>query len=356
MKINEVYINADLSDILSELQRQLVYNQIPYLQKIKDSGNDIMVQCPFHGNGQERKPSMGIRKSDGIGHCFACHEVHTLPEIVSFVFGHNDDMFGKQGMKWLIKNFGTVQIEERKDVEIDLGRDNTAHKDTGNSDKSQWVSEEELDSYRYYHKYWGERGIIDDDIIELFDLGFDRETNSITFPVRDVDGNCLFVARRNVKSKIFNYPKGVEKPLYGLYELAYMVYGKGKWKYTLSGPIDGGKEYKVTATMNFPSDIFITESMIDCILLWQAGHYAVALNGTGSELQYEQLRKLPIRHLILATDNDKAGRLAKEKIRKNVPNRLITEIDFPSDIKDIGDLGKSKRFNDIKNIKDWEVL
>ena len=349
MKINEIYINADLSDILSELRTQLTYNQIPYLQNIKDSGNNIMVQCPFHGNGQERKPSMGIRKSDGIAHCFACHEVHTLPEIISFCFGW-DDMFGKQGMKWLVKNFGIVQIEERKYVEIDLERNNITSTNIvlgdSDSDKPQWVSEEELDSYRYYHKYWGERGIIDDDIIELFDLGYDKETNSITFPVRDVEGHCLFVARRNVKSKIFNYPKGVEKPLYGLYELAQ------HWvEYEVEEHIEDG-----TIGINKGKDVFITESMIDCILLWQQWHYAVALNGTGSELQYEQLRKLPCRHFILATDNDKAGRLAKEKIRKNVPNKLITEIDFPSDIKDIGDLGKAKRFNDIKNIKNWEVL
>ena len=128
MKINDLYINADLSDILSELQRQLAINQLPYLQKVKDSGDDIMVQCPYHGNGLERKPSMGIRKSDGIAHCFACHEVHTLPEIVSFVFGHDDDMFGKQGIKWLVKNFGTVAVEERKDVEIDVERSHTTHK------------------------------------------------------------------------------------------------------------------------------------------------------------------------------------------------------------------------------------
>jgi DNA primase len=349
LQINDTIINADLDEVLQELKTQLAYQQLPYLQKTQDSGKDIMVQCPFHGNGQERRPSAGIRKSDGMFHCFACHEVHTLPEVISFVFG-SDDVFGQYGMKWLLKNFGTVQVEDRKDVEIDMARNNVTRKNTvlgsSDSDKPQWVSEEELDSYRYYHKYWSERGITDDNIIELFDLGYDKETDSITFPVRDVYGHCLFVARRNVKSKVFNYPKGVEKPLYGLYELAQ------HWiEYEVEEHIEDG-----TIGMNKGKDVFITESMIDCILLWQAGHYAVALNGTGSELQYEQLRKLPIRHLILATDNDKAGRLAKDKIRKNVPNKLITEIEFPEDIKDVGDLGKAKRFNDIKNIKNWEVL
>ena len=337
MIINDVQINASLEDILAELQSQLAINSIPYLTKCRDSGNDIMVQCPYHGMGQERKPSAGIRKTDGQFHCFACGETHTLPEVISHCFGYTDDIFGKQGFKWIMKNFGTVQVEERKDVEIDLARNNTSNKnsvlDNSNTDKSKFVSEEELDSYRYNHHYWAQRGITDNDIIELFDLGYDIKNSCITFPVRDIDGNCVFVAKRNVKTKWFNYPKGVDKPLYGLYEL---------WQQLK-------KNVKI-------DEVFITESMIDAILLWQAGYYALAFNGTGSELQYHQLRHLPIRKYILATDNDEAGQKARQKVRNKIQRKLITEIDFPATIKDVGDLGKAERFEDIVNIKQWEVF
>ena len=190
-------------------------------------------------------------------------------------------------------------------------------------------TEEELDSYRYYHEYWTKRGITDEDIIELFDLGYDKRTNCITFPVRDIDGNCLFVARRNVETKWFNYPKDVDKPLYGLYEMKL-------------NNVRCGKNTK----------LYITESMIDCILLWQAGYYAVALNGTGSAEQIETLRKLPIRHYVLATDNDNAGLLARNKIRNQLSNKLITEIQFPDDIKDIGECTKEQ----ILKIERWEVF
>lgn len=333
MKINDTYINADLSDVLGELRRQLANNQIPLLQKMQDSGRNIMVQCPFHGNGQERKPSAGIRKSDGILHCFACGEVHTLPEVVSHCFGW-DDMFGQQGMKWLVRNFATVQIEEREDVEIDLARNNIADKDNvlvgGDSDKPQWVSEEELDSYRYYHPYMFERGL-KEPIIERFDIGYDKKTDSITFPVRDVYKHTLFIARRSVKYKHFNYPKGVEKPLYGLYELYHN---------------------QVSAS----DDVFLVESMIDCVLLCQEGHKAVAFNGLGSDLQFKQLNDLPVRHFILATDNDSAGQKAADVIANRAKGKLITRIYFPNDVKDVGDLGKAKRFDDIKNIREWEVL
>lgn len=319
MRINDTIINAECVDVVNELQSQLAVNDIDLLQRIRDVGENIMVQCPYHANGHERKPSAGIRKEDGTFHCFACHETHTLPEVISYCFGNTNDILGKEGFKWLIKNFATVQIEDRKDINIDIGRG----KPIVVNNKCNYVTEEELDKYRYYHKYWTTRGITDDDIIELFDLGYDKETDCITFPVRDIQGNCLFVARRNVKTKFFNYPSGVDKPLYGLYELGE----------------------------NTSSEIYVTESMIDCILLWQAGYCAVALNGTGSELQFEQLRNLPCRKLILATDNDKAGLYARDRIKKNVRNKIITQIDFPSNRKDIGECTKEE----IEHIQEWEV-
>ena len=140
-------------------------------------------------------------------------------------------------------------------------------------------------------------------------------------PVRDINGKCLFVARRSVKTKFFNYPEGVEKPLYGIYELQLQS--------------------------EYPSEVIICESMIDALTCWQYGSYAVALNGLGSELQFKQLRNLPCRHLILATDNDNAGLQARQRIRNNVRNKLITEYVFPMGKKDINDLNVQE-FRDLE--------
>ena len=341
-------------EIVEELQSQLALNNIPLLQKIKDVGKDIQVQCPYHGNGQERRPSAGIRKSDGMFHCFACNEAHSLQEVISHCFGHDEDTLGNFGWKWLNKNFSAVEVEERQDVKIDLERNNISNKssvgnnklDNSDSNKSVFVTEEELDKYRYCHPYWAERGITDDNIIELFDLGYDKETDCITFPVRDINGNCLFVARRNVKTKFFNYPKGVEKPLYGLYEYYKAIC-------TVPHPLAPPdiQAYKCLDP-NFGSDMIVCESMIDCILLWQACHYAVALNGLGNALQFNQLRKLSCRKLILATDNDDAGQRARFRIKSNIRNKIITEIDFPDGIKDIGECTQEQ----IKNIYKWEIF
>ena len=324
MIINGIQFNAELYEIISELQSQLQLNGIQLLQKYHDTVTDIMIQCPYHGNGQERRPSAGIRKSDGQFHCFACGETHSFIEVISYCFGHYDDILGKFGWQWLTRNFATVSVEERDSIQLDFMR-----KSQNAPIKLNYVSEEQLDKYRYTHPYWMKRGITDERIIELFDLGYDRITDCITMPVRDINGNCLFVARRSVKTKYFNYPKGVEKPLYGLYELN---------KYH--------NDYNIYI---YDEDVIVCESMIDALTCWQYGKYAVALNGLGTALQFKQLCDLPCRKLILATDNDKAGMEARKRIRENVSNKIITEYIFPEGKKDLNELNLSE-FESLEEI------
>lgn len=315
MKINDIEFNCELSDIITELQAQLNLQGIQLIQKVKDSGDDIMVQCPYHKDGQERRPSAGIRKSDGTFHCFTCGETHSLPEFISHCFGQ-DDVLGTWGWKWLLQNFGTVRVEERKDVELDMARNLRGDKRV--SDSAGRVSEEELDSYRYFHPYMYKRGLTDE-VIAKFDIGYDKNTDCITFPVRDTNGNCLFVARRAVHRKWFNYPAGAEKPLYGLYEISQCLIP--------------------------PSEIIICESMLDALVFWVIGKCAVALNGTGSESQFEALRNLKCRKLILCTDMDDAGMKARQKIRKNVKNKIITEYILPEGRKDANDCTREELEN-----------
>lgn len=333
MKINDMQFNAELMDILDELIAQLRANGIQLIQKYKDGPTHIQICCPYHNEGMERRPSAGIRKTDGTFHCFACNEVHSLPEVISHCFGHYDDMLGKFGWQWLIKNFATVQIEERKDVDLDFSRNvirnsNSSIHNTVRNDGREFVSEEELDSYRYTHPYMYKRRLTDE-IIELFDIGYDKNLQSITFPVRDIQGNCLFIARRSVNTKFFNYPKGVTKPIYGLYEL------NKKFPPFLSD-VYGEKP------RSHPTEVIICESMLDALTCWVYGKVAVALNGLGNDLQFQQLRDLHCRKLILATDNDEAGMKARQRIRQNVKNKLITEYIIPAGKKDINDLTESE--------------
>lgn len=320
MVINNIAFNTDLETILFELRNQLSANNVLLLQKMKPTSTHVMVQCPYHAGGHEKRPSAGIRKEDGVFHCFACNEVHSLQEVISYCFGYTDDIVGSFGWQWLLKNFATVQVEERKDITLDFYRDN---KRDSNISSSIYVTEEELDKYRYIHPYMYKRGLTHD-IIELFDVGYDKETDCITFPIRDIKGNCLFIARRSVKSKFFNYPEGVEKPLYGLYEYYRMI-------------------------PESSDTVIVCESMLDALSFWTVNKYAVALNGVESELQIKQLKELPCRKIILATDSDEKGMLARQRIRKKIGNRkLITEYIFPKGRKDANECTKEE----LQNLKE----
>lgn len=336
MKINDMYFNTELEDILTELQKQLALNGIPYLQKFNPTTSDIMVQCPYHNGGQERRPSAGIRKSDGLFHCLACNETHTLQEVISHCFGHSEDVLGSFGWRWLVKNFKTIEVENRKDIDLEFSRN------ISNIRTPDYVSEAELDSYRYIHPYMYERGLTDD-IIELFDIGYDKATQCLTFPIRDINGNTLFIARRSVKTKYFNYPAGAEKPLYGLYELSKFTGENGN---SLSRVVGNGNVFvEIKPNINV-EEVIVCESMLDCLKAWTFGAFAIALNGLGNELQFEQLRKLPCRKLILATDNDERGMQARKRIRRNVSNKLITEFIIPHIKRDNGKI--TKDLNDLE--------
>lgn len=314
LTVNNQMLQADEMEVLQELKSQLAANGIDVFHKFVPTTNNIQTTCPFHKGGQERKPSFGILTRDRAGkkagtcHCFACGWAGSLEEMISNCFGYDD--MGNFGMKWIAKNFQSVNIQSRKDIDLGLDGDTKL--------PIQYVSDEEYNKYRIFHPYMWRRKMTPDTVC-IFDIGYDEETNCITFPVKDERGNILFIARRSVQTKYFNYPSGAEKPIYGLYELSLL------------------KEY--------PDTVYICESMIDAITVWSYGKYAVALNGLGSESQYKQLRSMKNRTFILATDNDKAGLDARLNLRRKLYNKILYDLEIPKGKKDINDLEKEEFLN-----------
>lgn len=329
MIINDVMFSADLEEILNELVAQLRMNNIHYIAKMVPTSLDVQICCPYHNNGQERRPSAGIRRKDGLFHCFACGEVHTLPEVISHCFGK--DAIGSFGWNWLLRNFATVSIQNRKDINLDLSRN-------AEQVEQKYVTEEELEKYRYIHPYMYKRRLTDE-IIELFDVGFDSDSQCITFPVRDINGNCLFIARRSVHTKFFSYPQGVEKPVYGLYELSQQIKAQETLELKImdSEPITMHKQGDYLA---FYNEVIICESIIDALTCWVYGKPAVALNGLGTKAQFDALNEFPARKYILALDMDSAGLQARIRAKKAIKRKLVTEY--------VWDLEKAKDINDME--------
>lgn len=316
IKLQDTIIQSDTQSVLDMLKFDLAQHGVDRFHIFRNNGDNVQTNCPFHKNGQERKPSFGVNGEIDKCHCFACGWSGTIEEMISELYGYQDE--GKFGKRWLIKRFNTVEIETRKNImegfhgrTIDIynhNRSNNICDSEYNRDCDRYIGELELDKYRYIHPYMYERGLTDE-IIERFDIGYDREQKEITFPVRDIEGRCVFVAGRSTERKFFRLPKGMDKPIYQGYRF-----------------VDGS--YKVA---------YITESFLNCLTCWKYDKPAMAMIGTGNQKQYEILNKLPIREYILAFDPDEAGRKATERFRKNVHGKIIKELVYP-DNRDINDL------------------
>ena len=311
IKLQDTIIQTDTQSVLDMLKFDLAQHGVNRFHQFRRNGDNVQTSCPFHKNGQERKPSFGVNGEIDRCHCFSCSWSGTIEEMISELYGYQDE--GKFGKRWLIKRFNTVEIETRPNILENFGgrknvRNSIRCDNITNGTISNFITEEELDKYRYIHPYMSERGLTDE-IIERFDIGYDRERKEITFPVRDIEGRCVFVAGRSTERKFFRLPQGLNKPLYQGYRF-----------------VDGS--YKVA---------YITESFLNCLTCWKYDKPAMALIGTGNRKQYEILNKLPVREYILAFDPDEAGRKATERFRKNVHGKIIKELVYP-DNRDINDL------------------
>ena len=62
-----------------------------------------------------------------------------------------------------------------------------------------------LKQYRYYHPYLETRRI-SEKVADIYDIGFDKINNQITFPIRDKNRNCIGIGRRHILKKEYKYP------------------------------------------------------------------------------------------------------------------------------------------------------
>ena len=325
--INDLPIITSIETILNELNLELKINGKPSLQFTNRTTSYKQMHCPFH---EDKTPSAGISLEHGYFTCFSCKHTYSLPRLISILLYDQD--FALNGEQWLIKNFADYELDNREQVLFKPSREKSIQLATN------YVPDEELDKYAYYSPYIINKRGIAKNIVDLFDVGYDssfklkEDGNNIpciTFPVKTIDGNCLFIARRAINSKLFHYPEKKLKILYGVHELAM--------------------------TDSFSDELYITESIINCLSLWSVGLKAIALNGTGSEYQYELLKNIPNRKLVLALDTgDKSGRIGVNKLYKQLKqDKLLSWLVMPdkTDINELYLQDKDNFLNNLKNIK-----
>lgn len=313
----------DVEEVITDLKQDLFANGIPYLRDVRPIGGDLMVTCPYHGEGVENKPSMGITTIEknkegntypkGTCHCFTCNTTVDLTTLISDVFGYADG--GMYGIKWLTKKYAFYTEENRKPIRIGPQQQEEL--------KIEYVPEENYLPYTGVDiPYMYNRGI-SKGVLEYFQIGYNAQTREVIFPVMDPEGRCLLLQRRHTQIKMFNNDN---VPYKGL-----TLYGYDK----IVDHLEQGSQFDL-------STLYVVESAIDALYLWTHGKPAVALlQAVPTKQQIELLKKLPILKIVAAQDNDKAGTLGAWLLKKYLfKSKLITRVIFPNDsnVKDINDL------------------
>ena len=320
----------DVIQILEKLE------SLGFIRLHKVINDYYQIYCPFHSDGNERKPSCGVllheqykngrRYPQGWVHCFTCGYVNPLPDAITDIL--KSKSISKSGMDWLIENIPGFEATSdfdllvpdnlMTDIENKYALDYIQRQ---TQPAPQYVTEEELNKYRYTVPYMYERKLTDE-LIEKFDVGVDmnwippgrkKVVPCLTFPVRDRDGHTLFICRRSIKGKLFNIPEGVTKPIYGIDMI----------------PVDC-------------KSVVICESILNCLTCWRYGYPAVALLGTGNAYQMQQLRELGVNEYVICMDGDEAGKRSTNKLKRGLKNVAIVWEIHMLDGKDVNDLEKDQ--------------
>ena len=302
--INNKIIDTDIGEILDKINKDL---HTHYFRDRILRGNNLNITCPFHKGGNENHPSCNIYIDKtspdipyGFYRCFTCGESGNLWNLVARLFDAPDE-FGKQ---WLVDNFGEL-LDDRLPVlpEIEITKP-----------KGKYLSDDIIDTFENRHPYMYQRGLTDE-VIDKFQIKYDKENDCIVFPVWDSYGRLVMLSTRSVSGKTFNLEKAVVKPVYLLYDI-----------------IKEGASYAI-----------ICESQINALYCQSIGLSAVATFGCNvTSEQVECLKKSGIRHFIIGFDGDDAGRNAASRLRKMLEGEAFVDVlDLPNG-KDLNNLSKDE--------------
>ena len=238
-----------------------------------------------HSNN-DRNPSMTFYENSNTCYCHACHKSYDIFDIVGLktglsgraLFDHVYEMYGIQAD---YQN-NTPVLKERK-TEMKQEKD-----------KSEWTDKTEL--FSKWHEdikltdYFTKRGITNPEIIERFNLGYNKETGYVIIPnskysynARNTDPNC---EKKDRYRK--NPSSNGEQQIFNL---------------------------DVVGKCDLP--IFIVEGEFDALSIIEAGGEAIALSSTSNRDLYEYVRThRPRKPFIISLDNDQAGKKATNEIKE----------------------------------------
>lgn len=292
-----------------------IYSEIePYLDRFAQYviRDDKLQSCsPFRS---ERHPSFAVNLENGTWIDSGAVGEFRKGNFISLLSFLREEQY-EDTSDYLINMYSPLKADT-DDLHLDLG----FLSEKENQDDLKIFSKEELKPYAFRSSYLESRGICEE-AQRLFRVGYDPEHKAVAMCWCDISGNVVNIKFRSVTDKRFWYSGGqrIKNHLYGNH---------------------------LYSTCDIPI-LAVTESEIDCMRLWSLGIPAVAF-GTANVSKRQGLLLLNsgAEEIVIATDNDKAGReCGKQVERLLVGHSRLTYFKFVrNDAKDISDL------------KDYEIL
>ncbi len=337
-------LQLDMEEVLEDLfmawqeNKGSQFNSTAF-DKIVSHSENVMFCCPYH---EETKPSCGILTTYPYSfHCFGCDAGGGIGKLVAYVHDLPTEL---HGLHYIQKAYTVQSVKDRQRLDIEKilsGGDELSKKRT--------VPEEEVLKYsRWKHEYITKRGFSDWSI-KKYEVGFDKESLSVTFPVRTSKGLVRFINRRSVVGKAFLNEKSIYKKdiLYGLY-------------------------YILQSTKQV-TEIFLNESITDTISCYEGGLPACAV--MGRILFKEQIREMQlagIKSVHLFFDNDRygvEGTISAYNLLTSLSSIRVDVVEYPGtrwgvdttdleeiNYKDANDLLQSKALKQIKVVPFYQYL
>jgi DNA primase len=330
--------------------------------ELKRKGRQLVAPCPFH---QEKAASFNVSSAKGLFHCFGCG---VSGDVIGFVTKHDKVSFGG-ALEALAQRAGLDLgrlMEERPRIHQKTPLAALTPPRNGKSAPATRPSAEGAPPHgapptavlsrvvEHYHRtfceredaqaYLAKRGLTDRDLLRVLKIGYadgsllkvipkDGEIRDelvslgvITPEGRELLGGCVVVP--------------IPDPLTGQWT---NLYGRGMRSPRhcyLPGPLRGVLNFQAA---RLSPDIVLTESILDALSFHQAGiSIAIPIYGTNGFTpdHLDLLKREGVKRVVLALDNDDAGRKGTDALKGKLTAVGITvaALSFPEGIKDANEL------------------
>lgn len=276
-------------------------------------GAELTALCPMHASitgVPDHNPSWSINVENGVHHCFSCSYSGTLLGLVADVLDFHDDSGSRdytRAKRWLAEF-----------TEFDLQVAHQSLEELRNHSYIKPVQPVQMSEARLavYTPATGKRLTlrdIDYDTAAAYEILYDVKTDAYIIPIRHpVTLKLMGWQEKGVVGRYFkNRPAGIQKSL----------------------TLFGLKQHASNVAV-------VVESPLDVVKMASWG-YPIGLATFGASISDTQMKLLRgYDKLILALDNDKAGKAATQEFRLAAREYGIEffEFKYVTDVKDIGDM------------------